>query len=89
MRVVISLLIAGLFVYGCSDPTGTTGELLPDEHSIGWGLAIADSVRDIEFPEGLLFMVSCIDINDEGECEPAMPWQSITRRLLIPPTYLL
>lgn len=74
MRVVLSLLIAGLLAYGCSDPTGT-GVLLPDEHSIGWGLAIADSVRDIEFPEGLLFMVSCIDINDEGECETAIPWQ--------------
>lgn len=72
-KVTMSLLAAVLLVFGCgSDPTGV---FIPDDHSLGWGLALAGEVRDSEFPDGVLFMVSCIDINDEGEPETAIPWQ--------------
>ncbi len=71
-KVVMSLLAAVLFAASCNDPTGA---IIPDDHSLGGGLALADAVRDSEFPEGVLFMVSCIDINDEGEPETAIPWQ--------------
>jgi len=71
--VVFSLFAAVVILIGCgSDPTGT---LLPNEHSLGWALNLANPVRDSEFPDGKLFMVSCIDINDEGESESAIPWQ--------------
>lgn len=71
-KAVISLLAAVLLAASCNDPTGA---IIPDDHGLGWGLALADAVRDSEFPEGVLFMVSCIDINDEGEPETAIPWQ--------------
>ncbi len=73
LRVILSLLAAVLLVFGCgSDPAGI---VVPDEHSLGWCCVIANEVRDTEFPEGVLFMVSCIDINDEGNPETAIPWQ--------------
>ncbi|MFO8183101.1 MAG: hypothetical protein R6U39_02900 [Candidatus Aegiribacteria sp.] len=66
---------AGLVLFGCgSDPAGSGG-LLPDEHSIGWARNLADPVRDLELPDGVLFMISCIDINDEGQPENLIPWQ--------------
>jgi len=71
-KVALSLLATVLLAASCSDPTGA---IMPDDHSLGEGLALADAVRNSEFPEGLLFMVSCIDINDEGEPETAIPWQ--------------
>ncbi len=71
-RVILSLLAAVLLVASCDDPTGT---VILEEHSLGWCCVIANEVRDTEFPEGVLFMVSCIDINDEGEPESAIPWQ--------------
>jgi len=72
-RVILSLLATVLLVFGCgSDPAGV---IIPAEHSLAWGLNLANPVRDSEFPDGVLFMVSCIDINDEGKPETAIPWQ--------------
>jgi hypothetical protein len=71
-KAVMSLLAAVLLTASCNDPTGA---IIPDDHSLGGGLVLADAVRDSEFPEGVLFMVSCIDINNEGEPETAIPWQ--------------
>ncbi|MCK5116490.1 MAG: hypothetical protein KAR44_07800 [Candidatus Aegiribacteria sp.] len=71
-KVILSLLAAVLLAASCSDPTGA---IIPDDHSLGWGQALADAVRDSEFPDGVLFMVSCIDVNDEGDPETAIPWQ--------------
>ncbi len=60
-------------VFGCgSDPTG--GGLIPDEHTLGWGRNLANAVRDTEFPDGELFMASCVDLNDEGKPETGFPW---------------
>ena len=73
LKVILSLLAAVLLAASCSDPTGVIAP--PDDHSLGWGQALADAVRDTQFPDGLLFMVSCIDINDEGDPETAIPWQ--------------
>ena len=71
-KVTMSLLAAVLLVFGCSsDPAGI---ILPDEHSLGWGYNLADAVRDIQFPDGVLFMLSCADINDEGKPETGFPW---------------
>ncbi len=72
LKVILSLLAAVLLAASCNDPTGV---IVPDDHSLGWGLNLADAVRDTQFPDGLLFMVSCIDINDEGDPETAIPWQ--------------
>jgi len=71
-KVILSLLAAVLLVLGCSsDPAGI---ILPPEHSLGWGLNLANPVRDSEFPAGELFMLSCADINDEGKPETGFPW---------------
>ena len=72
LRISLSLFITCMLIIACgNDPTGITG----DDHSLGWGLALADAVRDVQFPDALLFMISCIDINDEGDPETAIPWQ--------------
>ncbi len=71
-RVVLSLFAAVLLAASCGDPAGV---IVPNEHTLGWCQDLADEVRDSEFPAAGLFMVSCIDINDEGEPETAIPWQ--------------
>ena len=71
-RVIFSLLAAVLLAASCGDPTGA---IVPDDHSLGWGRALANAVRDSEFPAGVLFMVSCIDVNNDGDPETAIPWQ--------------
>jgi len=70
--ITLSLFAAILSITGCSDPAGI---ITPVERSLGWGLNLANVVRDSEFPEGVLFMASCIDIDDEGDAETAIPWQ--------------
>jgi len=72
VKVLLPLFIACMLIIGCdNDPTG----LVPDDHSLGWGIALANAVRDTEFPSGVLVMASCIDINEEGDPETAIPWQ--------------
>ena len=71
-KLVMSFFAALLLVASCNDPAQV---IVPNEHNLGWGLNLADAVRDVQFPDGVLFMVSCIDINDEGEPENAIPWQ--------------
>jgi hypothetical protein len=73
LAISLSLFAATLLVIGCdSNPASI---ITPVQHSLGWGLNLANAVRDSEFPAGVLFMESCIDIDDEGNAETAMPWQ--------------
>ncbi|OPL19238.1 MAG: hypothetical protein AVO35_11715 [Candidatus Aegiribacteria sp. MLS_C] len=75
LRVTACLLASGLIVAGCGDDATGPGGILPDDYSLGWGREIADGVRDSEYPEGYLYMISCIDVNDSGEPETAISWQ--------------
>ncbi|MBN2607740.1 MAG: hypothetical protein JXA64_01390 [Candidatus Fermentibacteraceae bacterium] len=75
LRAAACLLAAWLLAAGCGDDSTGPGSIIPDDHSLGWGQAIADGVRDTEFPAGHLYLVSCIDVNEDGEPETAIPWQ--------------
>lgn len=74
-RAFLAISAACLLVVGCgSDPSGSGGPG-GDEHSLGWGMDLADGVRDSELPNGELFYIACIDVNEEGEPETNIPWQ--------------
>ena len=69
----ICLLSSILLALACgSDPSGSGGS--GGEHSLGWGQDLADQVRDSQYPEAELFYIACVDINDDGERETAVPW---------------
>ncbi|MBD3276702.1 MAG: hypothetical protein GF388_00225 [Candidatus Aegiribacteria sp.] len=75
LTVALCFTAAVVLVAGCgSNPSGSGGSGAA-QYSLGWGRNLADQVRDTELPDGLLFMISCIDVNDEGEPETGLPWQ--------------
>lgn len=74
-RIFVSFAAAVFLVLACgSDPTGS-GEPSYGQYSLGWGQDLADPVRDEQLPDGVLSMITCININDEGELEFGIPWQ--------------
>jgi len=79
MRSSIKILLALLctlvlaLVPGCASSTGD-GDGDGDGHSLGWGRALADAVRDTELPDGSLYNILCPDITADGEPAENIPW---------------
>ncbi len=76
-KIFIPLMATALLVFACgSDSTGPSGGgTTYGTYSLGWGQDLADPVRDAQLPNGDLFAISCVDINDEGNLEFGIPWQ--------------
>ncbi len=77
MKYVIPFVFGVFLVMACgNNPVGSQHEGSQyAEHSLGWGRELAEKVRDQKLPKGDLFMISCMDVDDEGKQEFGIPWQ--------------
>lgn len=73
LTAVLAASVALVISAGCdTDPAGI---ITPVELDLGSAIGYAKPVRDSLLPDGEMFMVSCIDVDDEGFPETGVPWQ--------------